>query len=114
MLADAGVGANALRDSHRFFEEAFEETVERSASVRNQEGRAYLSADLRLTDDHRIEPRSDSKEMFDDVFVAQDVEMLLERGAMRAAALAEPLHNRVDDVFVRCGDDRLDAIARGE
>src|SRR5438552_9210897 len=114
VLANAGVSADAFRNSHRSFEEALEKTVERSASLRNQEGRSYLSADLRLTDDHRVEPRSDPKEMLDHVFIAQHVEMLLERGAMRAAALAEPLHNRVDDVFVRCGDDRLYAIARRE
>ena len=114
VLADAGVGADSFRHAHRLIENLREERIERAALAAGQERGAHLSGDLRLADDHRVEPRGDAEEVLEHVAVAKDVDVFLQLRAVGAGALRQPVDDRLDDVFAGGGDDRFDAIAGRE
>src|SRR5437899_3708666 len=82
VLANAGVGANALRNAHRLLKEELEQAVERAGSLCSEKCGAHLPADLRLADHHRVESGRDAEKMLDDIFVAQHVQVLLQIAAI--------------------------------
>src|SRR5438445_7143894 len=56
VLTDAGIRTHLLGNMHRLFEEPLQQRIERTRSLCCQKRGANLAADLRLADDHRIEP----------------------------------------------------------
>ena len=110
---DAGVGVHPLADAQRLLGELVQHAPDRARARRRGVGVAELAEDLRLADDHRVEPRRHREQVLHGRARVVDVDVLGELGQRHAGVplqhggdVGEAAVERVDD-----GVD-LDAVAR--
>ena len=109
---DAGVGVHPLADAQRLLGELVQHAPDRARARRGGVGVAELAEDLRLADDHRVEPRRHREQVLDGRARVVDVDVLGELG-QRHAGVARQHGGDVGEAAVERVDDGvdLDAVA---
>jgi hypothetical protein len=114
-LVDAGVGVHLLADVQRLLEQLVQGAACRLAVARLAVGGAQLAEDLRLPDDHRVEPGRHREQVLDGLALPVHVQVALEVVERHARALREQVRDGVDARVEAVGVGvHLDPVAGGE
>src|SRR5262249_10494695 len=94
-FADLGVAAYLFGDVERLLEQLVEHQPERPSRLRAAHRLLHLTQDLRLTQDHGIEPARYAESMLDRTLPGQRLEGGFEQILLELVIPREPLHGRV-------------------
>ena len=94
MRANARVGANALGDGEGLLEQAVERIAQAARVARRLPGFLDLAEDLRLAEDHRIQPGGHAEQMPNGAAVDMLIQVAGQRVGLESVVSGQPVRDR--------------------